>query len=540
MNWNAVNSINSLSGPWSLQWNDAIALELNQLAERGVLVPAPPDFHGRALKSKMLLRVTFDNNYAVKFKARFVVCGYSQRPGIDFHETFSPTTSSHTIMMLIHCAGALQMHMSGFDVGAAFLEGMNDVPLFCQFPRELTPVNQFPIFFQIIRSLYGEKQAPKLWNDHLHSILIHLGLRRSPMDPCLYAGTINGDCSTQILLCVHVDDGLLLTKPPGAHKLFLESFAKHLQKITRFDPIQKYVGLELSPITDTIQCGWTIHQESYISAHFTTRENTFHPRVPMSPSIDLRTQTPIPENASLLPVIGALRYLADRSRPDILVATAEMSCGTAHTAPSIAHLNTATQCVDYLQHTKHLRLKLGSDHSLLLFAFCDASYISVADSKSRLGGCLFLGINSGAFQSFSKKDTTVSHSSTEAEIKALDILIKEVDIARIQLEFMGLPMLEPTKIFMDNASAILLCNSLRSGHKTKHINVRINYIRQVINDRIVELHFVPSAFNVADILTKPLGPDLFLAHRTHLLSGFSEHEFQTLLTRGTSSFQSHS
>lgn len=81
---------------------------------------------------------------------------------------------------------------------------------------------------------------------------------------------------------------------------------------------------------------------------------------------------------------------------------------------------------------------------------------------------------------------------------------------------------------LDNASALILCTTLRSSHKTKHINVRINFIREVINDRVIELFFVPSSLNVADILTKPLGPELFIPHRTRLLEGFSKDDFLNL------------
>ena len=159
-----------------------------------------------------------------------------------------------------------------------------------------------------------------------------------------------------------------------------------------------------------------------------------------------------------------------------------------------------------------------------LFGFCDASFISVGNAKSRLGGCMFLNDSSGAFHSFSKSDNTVSHSSTEAEIKALDEMIRQIQAVRDTLEFLGYKQEGPTKIYMDNVSAITLCNSLKTIHKTKHINVRINYIREVINSRMVELHFVASEWNVADILTKPLAKQLFVRHRQVLLNGLRSLE----------------
>ena len=79
--------------------------------------------------------------------------------------------------------------------------------------------------------------------------------------------------------------------------------------------------------------------------------------------------------------------------------------------------------------THDLYVKLGVLGQLRLFGYSDASYITTGNCKSRLGGCLFMGYDCGAVLSFSKSDTipsSLSHSSTEAEIKALDELVREV------------------------------------------------------------------------------------------------------------------
>jgi transposase-like protein len=109
-------------------------------------------------------------------------------------------------------------------------------------------------------------------------------------------------------------------------------------------------------------------------------------------------------------------------------------------------------------------------------------------------------------------DTTVSHHSTEAEIKALDEVIKNVVATRALMKMLGHKQKEPTKIFIDNKSAIELCTTLKTTHKVRHINLRIHYIRQMINERVIELHFVPTELNVADLFTKALAHALFVRH----------------------------
>ena len=84
---------------------------------------------------------------------------------------------------------------------------------------------------------------------------------------------------------------------------------------------------------------------------------------------------------------------------------------------------------------------------------------------------------------------------------------------------MGYPQLEPTRVYVDNKSAIQLCKLLKITSKVKHINVRIQYIREQINNRVVELVFIPTELNVADILTKALHTTLHERHTDLLLHG---------------------
>jgi len=176
----------------------------------------------------------------------------------------------------------------------------------------------------------------------------------------------------------------------------------------------------------------------------------------------------------------------------------------------------------YLARDKDKGLKLGGrDHEMELFGYCDASYVNTGTCKSRLGGCFFISKDSGAIHCFSKKDTTVSHSSTEAEIKAIDMAIRSAAYIRELLLELGCEQRKPTKLYVDNKSAIDICETLKVGHKTRHINVRLQYIREQVNARTVELVFVPSEQNVADILTKPLHITAFHRCQEKLLHGFT-------------------
>jgi hypothetical protein len=137
-----------------------------------------------------------------------------------------------------------------------------------------------------------------------------------------------------------------------------------------------------------------------------------------------------------------------------------------------------------------------------------------------LGGCIFLGWDAGAVASWSRNDTTVAHSSAEVEIKAIDMWILEalhiVEILELSLNY--IPD-EPIKLYVDSKSAIDLCTTLKSNHKTKHINMRINFIREQILRGFLVLCFVAGEDNVADMLTKPLTTGPFQGHRAVLMQG---------------------
>jgi len=163
----------------------------------------------------------------------------------------------------------------------------------------------------------------------------------------------------------------------------------------------------------------------------------------------------------------------------------------------------------------------GCNSSLKIFGYCDASYISSGDSKSRLDGCVFMNYDSGdiTFGRNSVTSAIISHSSTEAEIKALDELIREIMHILDMVEFVAGKYQEPVIIYIDNKSAISLMETLKVNNRVKHIYLRISFIREMINLRVIELHFVLTEFNVADVLTKSLDIETFIRLRDIMMNG---------------------
>jgi hypothetical protein len=247
----------------------------------------------------------------------------------------------------------------------------------------------------------------------------------------------------------------------------------------------------------------------------------------MANGTNLRIVEPNPNGPSLLPVIGKLRYAADRTRPDILASLGEVSTGGMKEA-SAEHVKCAKQMWNFTKKTSDRGLTFGGKQPCKLFAFVDAAHIMDGNGKSRQGCAIFTSTDSGAIFCHSKNDTLVSHSSTESELRAADIGIRALIHIQDILEFLGKYNGEPTVVYIDNKSAIELCKTLKSTQKTKHILVCINFIRECINRKRIELRFIPTDMNVADTLTKPLAREKFNRFNNYIMNGFDGVEIENL------------
>ena len=151
----------ALNGPYADLWKKSIYDELEQFDKRKSFAPAKQT--GRAKGTKLILKYTYNNEYTIKAKARLVVKGFLQIYGLDYLETYAPTVSLLTVLLLFWMAAHYIMFSAIFDVSGAFLEGVK----FAVLPKELFPEDYDRLRVEVIGNWYGTKQAPKIWNDHL-------------------------------------------------------------------------------------------------------------------------------------------------------------------------------------------------------------------------------------------------------------------------------------------------------------------------------------------------------------------------------------
>ncbi|CAI7834643.1 unnamed protein product [Closterium sp. NIES-53] len=199
----------ALSGPHREKWREAMDRELAALEKRGTwdLIPIEKTVNKNVLTGKWVFRVKTkaDGTYE-KHKARWVVRGFDQTHGIDYTLTFAPV-SRHTSVRLVLCeAAAKNFPLRQIDVSNAFLYADVDAEIYVEYPHTY-PTNP-PSVCKLKKSLYGIKQAPRLWQQHLNRKLTEVGFRQLPHDPEMYR---LDDKGSYALLVAYVDDILYVS-----------------------------------------------------------------------------------------------------------------------------------------------------------------------------------------------------------------------------------------------------------------------------------------------------------------------------------------
>lgn len=199
-------------------------------------------------------------------------------------------------------------------------------------------------------------------------------------------------------------------------------------------------------------------------------------------------------------IVGGLNYLS-HTRPDIAHSVSVVS-RFMH-SPSMHHLGAAKRILRYVAGTPDYGVWYSSVDNFKLQGFTDSDFAgSVDDRKSTSGQVFFLG--SGAVSWSSKKQDTVALSSSEAEyIAATSSACQATWLRKILADF-GQNQIGATDIYCDNKSAIAMSRNPAFHSRTKHIDVRYHFIRDLIMKGEVQLKHVGTSQQVADIMTKSL------------------------------------
>ncbi|GJV83156.1 hypothetical protein Tco_1523054 [Tanacetum coccineum] len=203
-------------------------------------------------------------------------------------------------------------------------------------------------------------------------------------------------------------------------------------------------------------------------------------------------------------MIGSLMYLI-ASRPDLVFVVC--MCARYQSKPTKKHLEAVKQVFRYLQGTINMGLWYPKDTAMALTAYADADHAGCQDTRrSTSGSAQFLGDKLVSWSS--KKQTSMSISSTEAEYIAMSGCCAQILWMRSQLSDYGFAY-NHIPLYCDNKSAIALCCNNVQHSRSKHIDIRHHFIREQVEKGVVELYFVRTEYQLADIFTKALPRERF-------------------------------
>lgn len=504
-------------------WKDAIETELISLKKRGVFGPIVETPKGATPVGFkwVFVRKRNERNEVERYKARLVAQGFSQRPGIDYEQTYSPVIDVITFRYLISLAAAENFDMRLMDVVTAYLYGDLDTDIYMKIPEGFAmpeTKSKRNCAIKLRRSLYGLKQSGRMWYNRLSEYLTLKGYQNNLICPCVF---IKKSKDGFAIVAVYVDDINLIGTPKE-----LEETADYLKREFEMKDLGKTklcLGLQLERSSN----GILLHQSRYtenVLKRF--RMDKAHPlSTPMvvrSLNLDKDPYRPKMENEEILgpevpylSAIGALQYLAQCTRPDIAFSVNLLSRYSS--APTLRHWNGIKHILRYLRGTTDMGLFYSCDYTnnSNLVGYADSGYLSDPHKGYSQTGYVFL-INHAAISWKSVKQDTVATSSNHAELIALHEATREsvwlrtiIQHIRSHCQLSSVTDV-PTTIFEDNAACVAQVNEgFVKGDRTKHLPPKLFYTHEKQKEKEIVVKQVRSSDNLADLFTKSLPKSTF-------------------------------
>ncbi|CAI7828564.1 unnamed protein product [Closterium sp. NIES-53] len=495
----------AIEGPYSSQWQSAMDAEMASWKSTGTYVDEVPPPGANIVSGMWIFRVKRPPGSPPVFKARYVARGFSQRHGVDYFQTFSPTPKMTTLRVLLHVAAQRDYELHSLDFSTGFLQGSLHEEIWLRRPPGFT--RSFPPGTQwsLRRPVYGLRQAPREWHDTLRTTLAALGFAPSTADPSLFLRT--DTYLPPFYILVYVDD-LVFATANTAGFAHVKSELQNRHTCTDLGKLRSYLGLQIT--RDRAQRTITLTQ-SHMVQQVLQRLGFTYSSPQATPLSTRHSLSALPLDESVEPsgpypeLVGCLMYLMTCTRSDLAYPLSILARYVAPGRHRPEHMAAAKRVLRYLCSTSGLGLVLGGRSPVVLTVHAEASWVDdLATQRSSQGYTFSLG--SGSVLWRSTRLSSVLSSSCEAEIYAGAMAAQELRWLTYLLTDLGEPPRSPPVLYVDNKAMLALCWEHRLEHRTKHIAVRYFLARELQQRGQLRLAYVASQANTADIFTKALPP----------------------------------
>lgn len=528
----------ALLGPYALQTRLAVLDEIQNMLNYQVgtyIRLTDITKRGNIVATFMFIKhKTKPNGEYDKTKARLVANGAKQKKHL-YDLISSSTVNLPSVFLLFNIACAQRLRIVAYDVKGAFLHARfseDDEPIYIKIPKDVAAewikfdpsaaeylTDKGDLYLLLLRYIYGLKQSPLKFQEHLRDVLVSAGYQVCEHDECILFKRVGDEIS---ILSTHVDDIFQISNSDdlinALHTVLIEVY----QDVVFHDKADAYLGMTILQSEDrsTISLSQTGLIKKLLDEHLADNVSPLStPATPDLFSID-ETSPRLEDNRHFLSIVMSLMYLARLTRPDILLAVTFLA-SRAHVATS-QDLSKLGRILRYLKRTRDTPLVICcNEMNFRLCCHVDASFGCHPDGKSHSGYTIFCGTGAdnsilSFLHSRSVKQKLSALSSTDAEIFAVVDSLRTITWIRNLLMELGVVEPHAVEIFQDNKSAILMFTEASKLRRSRHLLVKLSYIKDAVAQGFVTFTYVATLRMHADMHTKPLMGELFVSHcRAH-------------------------
>ena len=498
------------------EWLDSIVIEIETLQKMQTFDlsnKCPPGVKPVEVTLKFKVKFNADGSLN-KRKSRLVARGFKQVYLKTYSETFAPASQLDSLRLLVSFAAQHRLKIASIDVVGAFLNASLKEDIWIKFGDDLPIPELRGTTAKLIKSLYGLKQAARDWWQLLKTILAELGVEIVPnsKDPCLYHVFTDKGI---IMILVHVDDCIIAY----SHDSLIDTIKNRISEkyeITFNEKPDQVLGLKLHHLPDG---GFALSQTRLIDQTVETFGLVdAHPdSTPLNEGTILIPELTCSTTIPFLSLLGILMWIMRCTRPEI--STAVSIVASFSHCYGASHFDALKHILRYLKGTREFRLVYGKTEgiphgSTRLSLYTDSDYaVCQLTRRSRTGYLLLMGTNVVAYGS--SKQSIVTLSTTEAELVAMVEGIKALlMVIHILRDFC--PCLLPVTVHVDNQGTIAIGSNEVHNTRTKHIDVRYFFSRDLCDEGVITIVYINTSENPSDILTKLLPRVAFEKARPNL------------------------
>ena len=442
-------------------------------------------------------------------KTRVVAGGNYQTFGVDYFETHAPVVDFATVRFFLRLAVIFSWKRMQVDIKTAFLNGDLEEEIYVRSPRGVP--NKASHVYRLRKAIYGLKQAHLAWHSRVVADLGAAGFNELPSCPCVFVKWIGKDL---VIILLYVDDLIVLSSNQQRLEETRDVITS-LYELRVLEEINYYLGVELTWTTtgDTEQL--VLSQPTYIESVLKRfgMENARPCATPMIEGffagLEAEEDAKVVEQNLYQQCVGCLLHISLRTRPDIMTAVGILSRFSAR--PTAFCHKGVKRVMRYLRGTTNLGLKYGSPcETPTLSVFVDSDYASDTTTRNSTSGMTML-LGGDLVQWHSKRQRSVSLSTCEAEYRAMvDASMDLLLYKRVLGEMKMFQEVGPVPMHSDNEAAIGWASGEKAPYKrSKHIDVAVHFIREIVRGGKVNVPYVPTDENMSDGMTKPLGKVAF-------------------------------